>query len=964
VLTSGLLRIVDTPIRLWQAAGGREVRRLEGHTRGVTAVAFFADGRRILSAGGTDESAKVWDKSTGGLLGRIADAPGSPPPDGGTRGNDRVAMTLQFDTARLWSLDTGGEMRRLAGLSTGVAALAFSADRRYLLTASGSEARFWDLTAGREVLRLQGHSKPVIAVALSPDGKRAATGSYDGTARLWSLETGAEIRRFGKRDSVIFGVAFSPSGDRVLTGGSDATARLWDPDTGAELVSLPMRREGSPRISFAQCPVAFSPDGSRILTGGDGTARLWDAATGRFVFGLDGGTGGVSAVAFSSDGKWILTGTLGVVHLWDAATGRPRGRYEGHEGVIASAVFDPNGQHFLTGGWDGTALLWKRSEARPIRSFVAASRVTAAAFLPDRGCIVTCGDDGSARIWDREGAREACRLISFNNGAWAVIRRDGRFDSDRLEELRGLNWVFKDDPLRALPTEIFLRDYFEPRLLPRLLDREKWPEIPSLADRNRVQPIVGIAPLRPSTSPDRVDVLVEATAAEGLYHSQGRDLARKTGAYDLRLFRDGQLVGRWPEPADDDAPEPDPTSKEQMDAWRAAHRIPTDPESRTATRPFTVRLPHRQAAGPVEFTAYAFNEDRVKGETVKATFQAPANPPDRRPRAYLIAVGVSACQARRWDLRFAADDARLVLEGLGGALAGYEVVPVPLISERSPGGGARRVDATKANLKATLNLLAGRPVDPAVRATLPDGDGLAAATPDDLVIVSFSGHGYTGPRGEFYLVPYDVGQNPATVEAALPRFVSAAELAGWLRPVDAGTLALIVDACHSAAAVQQPGFKPGPFGSRGLGQLAYDKGMRVLAASQAEAVALESRKIRQGLLTYALVRDGLEHHRAEKGGTTTLGGLLAYAAERVPSLYAEVQAGQVRDAQGRGLTDVVVVRELTPPGKSLPGVPADEGRQLGAVGGRGDGVQRPQLFEYARRAKDPILTPRQQRPGP
>ncbi len=57
------------------------------------------------------------------------------------------------------------------------------------------------------------------------------------------------------------------------------------------------------------------------------------------------------------------------------------------------------------------------------------------------------------------------------------------------------------------------------------------------------------------------------------------------------------------------------------------------------------------------FTAYAFNEDRVKSETMPATRQVPASPLPARPRAYLIAMGVSACQTRAWDLRYAAADA-------------------------------------------------------------------------------------------------------------------------------------------------------------------------------------------------------------------------------------------------------------------------------------------------------------------
>jgi WD40 repeat protein len=68
-------------------------------------------------------------------------------------------------------------------------------------------------------------------------------------------------------------VAFSPDGKTVLTGSLDGTARLWEAATGNP-VSSPMKH-GSWVTS-----VAFSPDGKTVLTGSDdGTARLWEAAT-------------------------------------------------------------------------------------------------------------------------------------------------------------------------------------------------------------------------------------------------------------------------------------------------------------------------------------------------------------------------------------------------------------------------------------------------------------------------------------------------------------------------------------------------------------------------------------------------------------------------------------------------------------------------------------------------------------
>lgn len=158
---------------------------------------------------------------------------------------------------------------------------------------------------------------------------------------------------------------------------------------------------------------------------------------------------------------------------------------------------------------------------------------------------------------------------------------------------------------------------------------------------------------------------------------------------------------------------------------------------------------------------------------------------------------------------------------------------------------------------------------------------------------------------------------PALLETA----ISSDELAGWLRGVDAGQIVLVIDACQSAAAVEALGFKPGPMGSRGLGQLAYDKKALVLAASQSSAVALESDRLRHGLLTYALVRDGLEQGSADfdrVDGVIEVEEWLRYALDRVPSLEAEVAAG--------GTRGVEVVGDL-----------------------KADPLQRPSLFDFSRR---------------
>ena len=201
--------------------------------------------------------------------------------------------------------------------------------------------------------------------------------------------------------------------------------------------------------------------------------------------------------------------------------------------------------------------------------------------------------------------------------------------------------------------------------------------------------------------------------------------------------------------------------------------------------------------------------------------------------------------------------------------------------------------------------------------------------PEDLVLICWSGHGYADRGGVFHLMTSDLGQTgEPTSPEVLGRGVSSDDLSAWLRDVDAGELALVIDACHSAASVEGEGFKPGPLGSRGLGQLAYDKGMSVLAASQAEQPASEDAQLGHGLLTYALVDEGLGAAKAaDPGGVVTLKGWLEYGVERVPKLCEELARGTFQ----RG----AVLATRPAPGDEI--------------------AQRPGLFSFRRAAAEVVL---------
>ncbi len=211
-------------------------------------------------------------------------------------------------------------------------------------------------------------------------------------------------------------LAWSPDGTRIATASRDGTARIWDAATGSPL------RELTGHLGMVEM-VAWSPDSTRIATASrDRTVRIWDADTGRCVLTLNQATDVVRGVAWSPDGQRVAGSSRDrVVRVWEADTGRLAVELRGHEDNVLGAVWSPDSSRLATASHDRAVIVWHVDEARP--SAVLRGHqdfVEGVSWSPDGTRIATGSGDHTIRIWDVESGRQELLIRGHRDRVWNV----------------------------------------------------------------------------------------------------------------------------------------------------------------------------------------------------------------------------------------------------------------------------------------------------------------------------------------------------------------------------------------------------------------------------------------------------------------------------------------------------------------------------------------------------------------
>ena len=439
-------------------------RALEGHSHGVTSVAWSRNGS--LATGSQDGSIKIWQLN------------GAAP-----------------------SVDLGSESQRHGGA---VVSLAFSLNGAWLVSGSrDTSVKVWDIRSSTLNATLKQHTNEVTSVSFSPYG-HFASASNDGVIALWNIHTlDVEPTCLRGHAGAILDLAFSPDGQSLVSAGaSDQRLLVWNPleparpirindcpvwachrsqllsvwtsndtpwicDQGVQkhLATLPdgttcvapadnclaigtnrgtvelrtldsnrVRRLPNVQLGGKVTNVLFSPDRKLVAAvGGPDTDHpnlvLCDRSTGRLlvtiaqispyaypVFSRDS-----RLLAFAVEDPNTHRSSIEILRVSNARA-EPESIVENQELPFFSLAFSNDGNMLAAGGVYGALTIWDVNTCKPIREILNAHslNIYGLAFSENDTRLASCSNDGKVKLWSIARGDEMISLSGHRADVQAV----------------------------------------------------------------------------------------------------------------------------------------------------------------------------------------------------------------------------------------------------------------------------------------------------------------------------------------------------------------------------------------------------------------------------------------------------------------------------------------------------------------------------------------------------------------
>jgi WD40 repeat protein/mono/diheme cytochrome c family protein len=277
-------------VLLHKADGSGLVARLVGLSERLNSIAYSADGKLLVTAGGTPArfgEIQIWDTATGKLQ-RSVTVTGDTVFGGSVSPDAKVIAAGATDnTVRLIETSTGKELQKIGNHENWVLSTVFGVDGKRVVSVSKDRAaKLTDAVSGGFLENVNLLRGELMAIARHPTKDVVVIGGDERIPYIYTMDRPKVmkiaddttlLRKLPRQDGAITTLAWSADGKKIAVAGLSPQVNVYDPDTGQAVSHCAGHKAGI----YA---VAFNPAGDRLATGGfDGHVRIYNVESGELV---------------------------------------------------------------------------------------------------------------------------------------------------------------------------------------------------------------------------------------------------------------------------------------------------------------------------------------------------------------------------------------------------------------------------------------------------------------------------------------------------------------------------------------------------------------------------------------------------------------------------------------------------------------------------------------------------------
>ena len=225
---------------------------------------------------------------------------------------------------------------------------------------------------------------------------------------------------------------FSPDGKKIITLSADGTAKLWEASTGKLLKDF---KEGGDASRQGVMAAKFSPDGKKITLSYGSHSTIVEISSGKNLWEWLYDEHDVPSKDinrhFSPDGKKIILFDLeNSATIYNTDTIKAVFKVlKGHKGNIYRAAYSPDGKKIITASSDSSIKIWDATSAKLLTTLIKQDYTETFLFSPDSKKIIVINDIYEAKILDPATGKQLTALTGFeidNAGQWTQFSPDGK----------------------------------------------------------------------------------------------------------------------------------------------------------------------------------------------------------------------------------------------------------------------------------------------------------------------------------------------------------------------------------------------------------------------------------------------------------------------------------------------------------------------------------------------------------